>query len=96
MIKHIVCYKLLNPSAEVLAKAEETFLSMKGRIDEIRELAVGIDKLRSPRSYDMVLEVVFDDFEAMKNYQNNPYHVNVVKKYMHSVVDKSVSVDFEF
>lgn len=96
MVKHIVCYKMKEPSEELFKATKEIFLSMKGRVPELRDIAVGVDALHSARSYDMVLETVFDDFAAMESYQRNEYHVNTVKKHMHAIVDKSVSVDYEF
>lgn len=96
MVKHIVCYKFVQPDADVLAKTKEVFESMVGRVPEVKSLSAGIDALHSPRSYDMVLEVTFDSFGDMANYQKNEYHVSVVKKHVHSVVESSVSVDYEF
>ena len=95
MIKHIVCYKLKDPSPETLAKMKELFLSMRGRVPELKEVTAGIDALKSPRSYDLVLEAKFDSFEDMAAYKKNEYHVSVVQKFVHSVIEKSVSVDYE-
>ena len=67
MIKHIVCYKLKDPSPETLAKMKELFLSMRGRVPELKEVTAGIDALKSPRSYDVVLEAKFDSFEDCRN-----------------------------
>ena len=57
-------------------------------------MEVGIDFLGSARSFDVYLSVVVDDKDALNDYQNDPYHVNVVKKHMHSVTKSSVAVDF--
>ncbi len=96
MLKHVVCYKLADCNQEALEECKRVLTSMVGIVPEIRSLEVGFDALGSPRSYDMILIVVLDDFDALKTYQSNEYHVTVVKKHMHSVVEKSVSVDFEF
>ena len=95
MIKHIVCFKLKDPSGENCRKAADILLSMKEHIDYIREIEVGTDFLRSPRSYDVFLSVVLDDAEALDVYQKDSYHCDVVKAHMHSVTEKSVSLDFE-
>ena len=94
MVRHIVCYKLKDPTDEVKQKTKEIFLSMQGRVPEVKFVAVGIDELHSERSFDIVLDVTFDSFEAMAAYQNDPYHVSVVKKHVHSVKESSVSVDY--
>lgn len=95
MIKHIVCFKLAEPTEENCRKAKEVLLSMKGKVPTLRDIEVGIDFLHSPRSYDIHLSVLLDDANALNEYQNDEYHCNVVKKHMHAVTASSVSVDFE-
>ena len=43
---------------------------------------------------DIILEVILDDFKALDEYQVDPYHVEVVKKHMHAVAEKSIAMDF--
>ena len=93
MIKHIVCFKL--NEGESAEKAKEVLLSMQGNVPMIRGIEVGVDKLHSARSFDAILSVVLDDMDALNKYQQDEYHVNVVKKHMHAVTKSSVSVDFE-
>jgi len=93
MIKHIVCFKLKNPTEEECRKAADVLLSMKGNVELLRDIQVGIDFLRSERSYDLILEVILDSKEALDAYQEHPYHVNVVKKHMHAVRETSVAID---
>ncbi len=96
MIKHIVCFMLKDKSEENCRKARDVLASMKGNVEMLRDIKVGVDFLHSDRSCDVVLEVVVDDREALEAYQNHPYHVNVVKKHMHAVRESSVSADYEF
>ena len=93
MIKHIVCFKLKD--GEDVNKAKEVLLSMKGNVPLIRDIEVGVDVLHSERSYDLILSVVLDDMKALEDYQNDPYHVNIVKTHMHKVRSASVAIDFE-
>lgn len=93
MIKHIVCFKL--KEGEDVNKAKEVLLSMKGNVPLIRDIEVGVDILHSERSYDLILSVVLDDMKALEEYQNDPYHVNIVKTHMHKVRSASVAIDFE-
>lgn len=95
MIKHVVLFKLKDASAEECAKASEILLSMRDRIDYIKELEVGTDFLHSPRSFDIYLSVVLENAEALEVYQKDEYHCNIVKAHMHAVTEKSVSIDFE-
>ena len=93
MIKHIVCFKLKD--GESKEKAKEVLLSMKGNVPLLRGIEVGIDELRSDRSFDVILEVLLDDFSSLERYQKDEYHCNVVKKHMHAVAEKSISLDFK-
>lgn len=95
MIKHIVCYKLKDPSIEGKQKVKDNFMKMKEEIDLFIDLQVGLDFLQSERSYDVVLEITFKDLETMNEYQKHPYHVNVVKPLMKEARIASVSVDYE-
>ncbi|MBE5737239.1 MAG: Dabb family protein [Clostridiales bacterium] len=93
MIKHIVCFKLKD--GEDVNKAKEILLSMKDNVPMLKDIQVGVDILHSERSYDLYLSVVVDDMKALEEYQNHPYHVDVVKTHMHKVRTASVAVDFE-
>ena len=95
MIRHIVCFKLREPTPEVLVEARRVLLSMVGQVEEIRDIEVGIDFLHSERSYDLILQVTLDDKTALDRYQAHPYHVGVVKKHMHAIRETSVAVDYE-
>ena len=95
MIKHIVCFKLKDRSKENCEKAQEVLLSMKNNVPTLRGIEVHIDQLHSSRSYDVMLEVLLDDWAALDVYQNDPYHCGVVKKHMHAVRESSIAMDFE-
>ncbi len=92
MIKHVVCFKL--KSGEDVLKAKEILLSMKGNVPIVRDIEVGVDELHSNRSFDIMITVVLDDFDSLKLYQEDEYHCNVVKKHMHAVCEKSISMDY--
>ena len=94
MIKHIVCFKLKDNSRENCEKARDVLMSMQGNVPLLRGIQVGIDFLHSERSYDLILEVLLDDADALAAYQKDPYHCEVVKKHMHAVRSGSVAVDY--
>lgn len=96
MIKHVVCYQLYERTKEKAEEVKAMFMSMKGKIEVIKELQVGIDFLRSERSYDVILEITFNSIEDMNDYQKHPYHLEVVKPFMAQAKKLSVSVDYEF
>ncbi len=95
MIKHIVCFKLKDRSKESCEKAAKLFRSMEGKVPQLKSIQVGVDFLHSPRSYDIILETTFENTDALNDYQNNPYHCDVVKRYIHGVQESSVSIDYE-
>lgn len=96
MIKHVVCFKLKDNSQENCEKTRDVLLSMVGQVEQIRDIEVGIDFLKSERSYDIFLAVVVDDRQALDAYQDHPYHVSVVKTHMQEVRSASIAIDFEF
>lgn len=94
MIKHIVCFKLKDGSRENCEKARDVLMSMDGNVPLLRGIQVHIDELHSARSYDVMLEVLLDDWAALETYQNDPYHCGVVKKHMHAVRESSIAMDY--
>lgn len=95
MIKHTVCFKLKEPTEELLQQTKEILLSMQGRVPEVKGIFVGIDNLHSERSYDIILEVIVENMQALEKYQKDKYHCSVVKKHMHAVRESSIAVDCE-
>jgi hypothetical protein len=92
MIKHIVLFKLKDPACA--EKARDLILSMKGTVEQIKELEVGIDFARTERSFDLALTVIVENEEDLRGYAEHPYHVNVVKKYLTEASEKSVVADY--
>ncbi len=95
MITHIVLFKLADPSAENVAATRDKLLSMDGKIDLLRHLEVGVDVIRSERSYDIALTTRFDSLEDLQAYQIHPYHAGEVVPHMKSVCSSIVAVDYE-
>ena len=95
MIKHIVLFKLKDNSLAKCAEARDILLSMDGKVELLRGLTVGTDELHSARSYDVALEVLLDDMDALEAYQNDPYHAGVVKAYLATAAESSVCIDVE-
>lgn len=95
MINHVVCFKLKDSTEENRLKAKEVLMGMKDNVPMIKEITVGTDFLHSGRSYDVILQVQLENRTVLEEYQNDPYHVNVVKKYMHQVVENSIAIDYD-
>ncbi len=95
MITHIVFFKLGEPSAEKIAETRNMLLSMSGRIPGIRHFEVGVDVIRSERSYDLALVTRFDSLADLKAYQEHPLHAGEVVPHVKSVCSSIIAVDYE-
>lgn len=95
MITHIVLFKLTAPTAENLTATRSKLLSMDGKIDLLRHLEVGVDLIRSERSYDIALTTRFDSLEDLQAYQIHPYHAGDVVPHMKAVCSSIVAVDYK-
>ena len=95
MITHIVLFKLADPTTDNLAATRNKLLSMDGKVDLLRHLEVGVDVIRSERSYDIALTTRFDSLEDLQAYQIHPYHAGEVIPHMKAVCSAIVAVDYE-
>lgn len=95
MYTHIVFFKLKNPIEENINLVKNTILSMKGNIDELKYLEVGVDDIRSERSFDISLIARFNNKEDCLSYDINEYHVKNVKEIIKPYIEVSKSVDYE-
>ena len=92
MIVHNVLFKLKDP-AEV-ERAAEVLRSMEGRIDVLKHIEVGIDKLGTARSYHVALITRFDTWADFETYRSHPVHQPVLA-HMAEVVESAAVVDYE-
>jgi hypothetical protein len=94
MITHIILLKLKNRSQESIEKAKDTLLSMKGKIEYLRDLTVAVDFLHADISYDIALIAKFDSREDLKAYVVHPVHVKI-GKYVEEVQESIAAIDYE-
>ena len=92
MIKHVVCHRYKD-KAEAY-KIKDMLLSLIGKVESLRSMEVGINCVESARSYHLVLTARFDDLAGLNAYSCNAEHVKV-RDYIHTVLEASVSVDYE-
>lgn len=92
MITHIVFFKFKDPSAIPITR--DKLLALKNKIPQLRHLEVGVDVIRSERSYDLALYSKFDTLDDLQAYQVHPDHQEVVK-YLGGVKESIVAVDYE-
>lgn len=94
MITHIVFFKLKEQDSASIEAAKEKLLSMAGRIEMLRHLEVGVDVVRSERSYDLALITRFDSHADLDAYQVHPYHAGEILPYMRGACSSVVAVDY--
>ena len=94
MLVHIVCFKYKADIDAATRRQHRERLAALADIDGVDELKVGEDIVRSPRSYDTGLMVIFRDRAALDAYQTNERHVPVAQLGV-AVSEHIVSVDFE-
>lgn len=94
MIRHIVMYKLKEPTEENKKALFQKFMSMKGKIPCLMDIEAGIDLLGLERSFDVCLICTFEGLAQLEEYRKHPVHIPVMN-YVKSVVKQSHSVDYE-
>ena len=99
MIKHIVMWKIkgdtpLGSKEEVAMKMKVALEGLRGEIDSIVEIEVGINIEDSDMAYDVVLYSVFEDKEGLEAYQKHPAHQRVGKELVKPVSAGRAVVDY--
>lgn len=94
MFTHIVFFKLKEATQDNVDKAKSLLLSMEGNIPELKGLEVGIDVIKSDRSFDIALVTRFHSKEDYEIYAVCDYHVNYVIANIKDLLDFSKTVDY--
>jgi hypothetical protein len=92
VIKHIVFFK--NENSTKIAQLKDMLSKLKGEIEFIVELEVGVDFVRSPRSFDLALTVLLPDATHLDLYANHPKHLPIVE-WVKANGFESKAVDYE-
>ncbi len=94
MITHIILLKLNDSNAEAVDNMKNKLLGMKGQIEYLKDLSVGVDFAHGGVSYDVAMIAQFDSKEDLNAYLTHPAHIEV-GKYVEAVQAKVAAVDFE-
>ena len=94
MFTHIVLFKLRDRSPESIAATRVHLERMRLAIETLRELEIGVDIMRSGRSYDLALITRFDDRAGFEAYREHPAHRPVLA-HLHEATESAAAVDFE-
>jgi rRNA maturation protein Rpf1 len=95
LVKHIVFFKLKENSQEKKEEVKSKLLSLKGKVEVLKNIEVGLNFADEARAYDIALLTDFENEEDLKSYAIDPYHLEIVE-YIKSVTVSSKVVDFKY
>lgn len=99
MVKHIVMWKLKDfaegksklENANIIKKGLE---DLKGKVNVLQFIEVGINTNESGQDFDLVLCTEFNSKKDLDTYQNHPEHLKV-SGYIGKVNNERAAVDYE-
>ncbi len=93
MFRHIVFFRLKPEEKNRIQEAAEKLRSLT-TVPMVRHVEVGLDEVKSARSYDIALIVDCDTRADYEAYDQHELH-QPVRQFMRSIVEASAAVDFE-
>ena len=93
MFRHIVFFKVKQEEQHKIPEAVEKLRGLTV-VPVVRNVEVGVDELKSGRSYDIALIVDTDSRADYDIYDQHELHLPV-RVFMRTIVESSVTVDFE-
>jgi hypothetical protein len=94
VVVHLVSFKYRTDVDEAAREGHRTRLKGLADIDGILDFKVGADFVRSPRSYDTGIVVLFRDRAALDGYATHPRHIPVAQL-GRDLSDSIIAVDFD-
>lgn len=99
MIKHIVMWRLKEEAlgcskSENAQKIKDQLEALKGEVEEILDIEVGLNCIEGDQAFDVVLVSLFEDRDALDRYQVHPLH-KAVGDFIGQVRSERTVVDYE-
>lgn len=99
MVHHIILWKIkAEKTAEekqlILENVKKGLEGLKEQIPGIEKIHVQIEKLDTSTA-DLMLDSVFTDAAALKNYSTHPAHVHVADTYVRPNMELRTCIDYE-
>ena len=99
MVRHVIVWSLKDEYSDsekeqIKAGIKEGLEGLQGKIPGLVEIKVNTDKLASS-SGDAMLDSLFENEEALKNYSSNSLHVKVANTKVRPYVKIRSSFDYE-
>ncbi len=99
MINHVVLFKLKDYSETekpvLIAEMKTLLEGLRGKIDELRYIEVGVNYELNTKSYDVALLSHFNSIEDLDKYRVHPEHKKVLARFSELRLERA-AVDFEF
>ena len=99
MLNHVVLFKLKdypeNEKRELLNQIKSALEGLKGKIEELKYIEVGLNHELEAKSFDICLISHFENADDLQAYQVHPEHVKV-GELIRSAAASRAAVDFEF
>jgi hypothetical protein len=94
MITHNILIKLKDRNSESIGNVRDKLLSMKDKIESLRDLKVKVNIRQDGSSYDILQIAQYDSMEDLEAYIVHPVHIEV-SRYMEDVIDSIAVVCYE-
>ena len=98
MIRHIVVWKMADgeDKEKRAMDIKKNLEALKGRIDVLVDIEVGLNFNTTESASDVVLVSTFRTKEDLETYQDHPEHKSVGANYVRPYVKERRVVDYEF
>ena len=97
MVKHMIIWKLKDETTDkkkVALNIKNALEGLEGKIDGLIKMSILTDKLDSS-SGDIMMDSLFIDQKALKEYQSNPLHLEIANGLVRPNVQTRLSFDFD-
>ncbi|MCR5792750.1 MAG: Dabb family protein [Lachnospiraceae bacterium] len=99
MVHHIILWKIKEDKTQeekliIKKNVKDGLEGLKGKVPGIEKIEVQIESLESSTA-DIMLDSVFSDAQALKNYATHPAHVEVADTYVRPFMEVRMCLDFE-
>ncbi|TNF40635.1 MAG: Dabb family protein [Bacteroidetes bacterium] len=99
MINHVVLFKLKDYSETekplIIAEMKSLLEGLRGKIDELKYIEVGVNYELNTKSYDVALLSHFNSIEDLDKYRVHSEHKKVLARFSELRLERA-AVDFEF
>jgi len=92
VFRHVASFKLKDDEKDMIQEIKRRILELKA-IPQVRSIEMGIDEIKSPRSFDFAIIVDFDSYEDYMVYDTHELHVPA-KEFILPKVSGAAAVDY--